>query len=156
MAMSDYNVNFDAMQQLIKEAESNTTEKKEFKALEDGTYVAEIKEANFCESKASGKPMLKLTYHIIGDGDNTTTYNQNVWDYTVVAGTKNDGYMCWMATKKLENIYHGFVLSGDWDKDNERLQTDWMPYATNVEFYLEIKTDKKGNKQYKVIDVWDK
>ena len=38
MAMSDYNVNFDAMQQLIKEAESNTTEKKEFKALEDGTY----------------------------------------------------------------------------------------------------------------------
>ena len=100
--------------------------------------------------------MLKLIYHIIGDSDNTTTYNQNAWDYTVVAGTKNDGYMCWMATKKLENIYHGFVLSGDWDKDNERLQTDWMPYATKVEFYLEIKTDKKGNKQYKVIDVWDK
>lgn len=157
MALSDYNVDYDEMQQLIAKAESEqkTEEKKEFKQLEDGVYVAEIAGAEFTESKA-GKPMLKLTYRVISDQNDTTKYNQNAWDYTVVAGTTNDGYMCWLATKKLNKIYNGFELSGDWDNDNGRLERDWLPKAKEVQFYLEIKTNKQGYKQNNVIDVWDK
>lgn len=157
MALSDYNVDFDAMQELIRKAESEhkTEEKKEFKQLEDGVYIAEIIDAEFTESKA-GRPMLKITYKVRADKDDTVSYNQNVWDYTVVSGTNDDGYMCWLATKKLNKIYGGFGLSGDWDKDNNRLKNDWLPKATQCEMYLEIKTNKKGYKQNAVIDVWDK
>lgn len=157
MALSDYNVNYDEMQKLIMQAESEhkDDEKKEFKELEDGVYVAEIDSANFAESK-TGKPMLKLVYRVKSDKDDTVKYNQKAWDCTIVAGTKNDGYMCWLATKKLNKIYHGFDLSGDWDNDNVRLERDWLPHAKECEFYVEIKTNKQGYKQYTVIDVWDK
>lgn len=157
MALSDYNVNYDELQKLLDNAEKNhgSEEKKEFKQLEDGVYVAEIENVEFTESKA-GRPMLKMTYHVTSDRDDTKSYNQKVWDYTVVSGTNDDGYMCWLASKKINKIYNGFGLSGDWENDNRRLQNEWLPLAKQCQMYLEIKTNKKGYKQNTVVDVWDK
>lgn len=157
MSMEQFNISYDAMNDLIKKAETESkNEKREFKALEDGVYIAEIKELGICPSKSSGKPMLKITFHVTSDNEETTTYNQNVWDYTVLAGTSNDGFMCWLAKKKLENFIATWEFSGDWNKDAERIKSEVLPTALNSLVYLDVKTGKNDKKQYKIVGCWDK
>ena len=157
MSMQQFNINYDKLNELIANAESqnNNSNKQEYKDLEDGVYLADIANAEIKPSKSSGRPMLVITYKVTADKEGETYYSQNVWDYTTLCGTKDDGFMLWLATKKLNNIYDGWGFSGDFDNDAERIVRDWLPRAKQTEVYLEIKTNK-DRKQYKVVGAWDK
>lgn len=154
---SEYKKTFDQLQELISQGAKEASEKKEYKEVDDGQYECRVDSTQIKPTK-DGRPMLEIVYEIEGktndDDELDTSYSGKIWQYIVLMGTKNDGYMLYLAQHTLGAISQ-FEFSGDWDIDNNRLQCDWLPVAKTANCLVERKTNKKGFTEIKLVDVWD-